>query len=79
MYDAEPYVMTDAIKANVTSVYFGDSADWLEEANTIQQIYSDCDRLKERIASLEDDVNHWRRSYMKLKIELNKVSNKEES
>ena len=79
MYDAEPYVMTDAIKANVTALYFGSDADWLEEAKTIQQIYSDCDRLKERIASLEDDVDHWRRSYMKLKIELNKVSNKEES
>ena len=75
MYIGEPYVLTDAIKANVTELYFGSDADFLEQSKMIQAIYTDCDMLQMKLENLEEDVKNWRYKYYKLKIECNKLTN----
>lgn len=79
MYNAEPYVLTDAIKANVTELYFGSDADWLEEADLIQRIYRDCEFLKEKLKILESERNKLRKDYMRLKYSNHTTSKEEES
>ena len=72
MYDAENYVLTDAVKANVTELYFGRDADRGEQAKLILRIYRDCNFLKEKLNELEDERDDWRRKYIKLKYEKHK-------
>lgn len=74
MYFGDPYVMTDAIKSNVTELYFGSDADFLEQSKMIQTIYADCDKLQIRLKDLEEEVSDYRRKYIKLKVELNKAT-----
>ena len=79
MYNEKNYVMTDAIRSNVTELMFRGRIDLVYDSKLIQKIYNDCEFLDERLQRLEEECNDWRKKYMKLKFQTRKVTEEEES